>query len=166
MIEWLNDNPGAVQAGVGVVLALTLATVLWYAWEARKQAKASARIAEETLRPVMVVWTQPQRVDEAWGGHVYTVFYQNAGSGPAVNISFRLSPADGDWFDPPKRVGMGVREEKSFLRMALGLPIPGELFVVAEYESASHSHWRTTLRLEKEEGILKNRESKVERIGG
>jgi hypothetical protein len=161
----LNAGDG-IQIGVAVVLTLTLLAVLWYAWEARKQAKASARIAEETLRPVMVVWTEPRVVGAGWLQHVYAVCYQNVGSGPAVNISFRLSPIEGHWFDPPKRVGMGVREEKSFLQVEFALPIPDELFVVAEYESASHSHWRTTLRLEKQEGILKNRESKVEPVEG
>jgi hypothetical protein len=161
----MNAGEG-IQIGVTVVLTLTLGAVLWYAWEARKQAKASARMAEATLRPVMVSWTGPERVGEAWGGHVYTVGYQNVGSGPAVNISFHLSPADGDWFDPPKRVAMGVRQEESFIRVGLALPIPDEVLVVAEYEDASHSRWRTTLRLEKEDGVLRNRESKLEPIGG
>jgi hypothetical protein len=47
---------------VAVVLILTLGAVLWYAWEARKQAKASVRMAEEmreqrllTTRPILLL---------------------------------------------------------------------------------------------------------------
>jgi hypothetical protein len=42
----VNTGDG-IQIGVGVVLALTLLAVCWYAWEARKQAKASTMMAGE-----------------------------------------------------------------------------------------------------------------------
>lgn len=48
-----------IQIGVGVVLTLTLVAVLWYAWEARKQAAASSKMAEAMLCPVIEQWIDP-----------------------------------------------------------------------------------------------------------
>ncbi len=42
----MNASDG-IQLGVAAVLTLTLGAVLWYAWEARKQAKASTDMAQE-----------------------------------------------------------------------------------------------------------------------
>jgi hypothetical protein len=57
----MNAGDG-IQIGVGVVLALTLVAVVWYGWQARKQAEASARMAEEmreqrllTTRPILLL---------------------------------------------------------------------------------------------------------------
>ena len=54
----LNASDG-IQIGVGVVLTLTLGAVLWYACEARKQAKASAQMVEE-------IREQRMAQDEPW----------------------------------------------------------------------------------------------------
>ena len=55
MIEWLNDNPGAVQAGVGLVLTLTLLAVLWYACETRKLAKEAREQRLDLDRPYLLL---------------------------------------------------------------------------------------------------------------
>ena len=57
----MNVSDG-IQIGVAGVLALTFLAVLWYAWEARRQAKASGEMAREMreqrlegVRPVLSV---------------------------------------------------------------------------------------------------------------
>ncbi len=57
----------AIQTAVAVVLILTLGAVLWYACEARKQAKASTEMAQEMRlsrqdesRPVLDLHKVPQ----------------------------------------------------------------------------------------------------------
>jgi|GEM_PF-6046208 len=151
---------------VAVVLILTLGAVLWYAWEARKQAAASARVAEAALRPVMLLWTELNPAVCQHDIQAYKVYYRNIGSGPAINISFHLEPPDGDWLEPSERVGMGIHEETGVTEIVLA-PVPDRLSVVAVYEDPSHGRWKTTLTLDKDSrGRLGNGESKVERIGG
>jgi len=157
-----------IQIGVGVVLTLTLGAVLWYAWEARQQAKASARIAEAALRPVIVLWalSAPPRPLGAEVG--YALRYKNIGNGPAINIRFCVGFGDGLWSEQGARVSMGIGEEVSPIEVKVPLPIPERLFVLAEYDDASHSRWKTILRLEREgtSVILANKDSKVERVEG
>ena len=142
-----------------VILGVTLLGVFWYAWEARKQAKASARMAEASLRPVLLLWTLPG------SEHMYVVYYQNIGSGPAINISFSLEPdSAGSWPEPSQRVGMGVHEKESRIFLDVSAPLPHELRVAAQYEDVTHGLWMTTLRLEEKDSILTNMESSVERL--
>ena len=98
----------AIQIGVGLVLTLTLAAVLWYAWEARKQAKASVRMATEmeqgrydSLRPVIdVILREPPSKD--WLNQAYSKAFpaemecrlRNIGVGPALNIEFYVYHPD------------------------------------------------------------------------
>jgi hypothetical protein len=84
-------------AGIGMtdwVLIVTAAFVFWYAWEARKQAEASRRIAQETerhsrqsLRPIVDLLLQEWPRDNVGGFHDYAyVIISNVGSGPALDI--------------------------------------------------------------------------------
>ena len=158
-----------IQISVGVVLTLTLLAVCWYAWEARKQAKASARVAEAALRPVMTLWAEDHAPESLAGAEVsYTMGYKNIGNGPALNIRFSLGFVDGRWLEQDARVSMGVSDKESPLRVKVPLPIPERLFVATEYDDASHSRWKTILRLEREgtSVILANKDSKVERVEG
>ena len=178
----MNAGDG-IQIGVAVVLAVTLLAVLYYARQtqkqaeatvkmadaARDQAEASARIAEAALRPVMTLWAEDHPPESLAGAEVsYTVGYKNIGNGPALNIRFCLGFADGRWLEQDTRVSMGVSDKESPLQVRVPLPIPERLFVVAEYDDASHSRWKTTLTLAREGAsvILANRDSKVERIEG
>ena len=97
-----------IQISVGVVLTLTLLAVCWYAWEARKQAKASARMAEEMRRqrlsvsqPVVVV--RILRVDELPSRHTVRLRATNAGNGPAIRVRRTVS-------HPSLRVSNGAKE--------------------------------------------------------
>ena len=163
MIDGLNNNAGAVQAASAVVLAATFIAVAYYAYQTRTQAEATERMAEATLRPVILLWTSPTGGDYSTDPHV--VYYQNIGNGPAINIVFSIDPdSAGGWPEPPQRVGMGVHEKESRIFLKVNPPLPHELRVVARYEDVMHSVWKTTLRLEKEDSILRNMESKVERV--
>lgn len=170
-IDWLEGHEPSAQvfaalAMLAVTVGLVIATFL-YAKSARRQAKASAKMADATLRPVMLLWTAPKPAADLGDWHAYTVWYANIGSGPAINISFRLDPVHGSWSEPPswseptERVGMGVQDCESRIQVRVAPSTPDEVFVVAEYHDASSSRWMTTLRLEKEDGVLRNRESKV-----
>jgi hypothetical protein len=120
------DASDGVQIGIGIVLTLTLAAVLWYAWEARKQAKAGERMAEEMLEtrhggvlPVIDFIAEAGRgvdliaealriqegiLPETLHGHL-----KNIGSGPALDIQFQIKLSDTEPI--PKRVPrVGVGE--------------------------------------------------------
>ena len=95
----LNASDG-IQIGLGVVLTLTLLAVLWYAWEARKQAKASVRMAEEmeqtrfaTAKPIIELrpkdFDSTEGLNIALGGPPPTNLecrLRNVGVGPALNV--------------------------------------------------------------------------------
>ncbi len=84
-----------------IVLSATLLAVLWYAWEARRQAKASFQMAQEmensrqaSVRPVLNIAADvPNRVSDAlkddkpttpsYSGAILT----NVGTGPALDVS-------------------------------------------------------------------------------
>jgi len=96
---------------VAVVLILTLGAVLWYAWEARKQAAASARMAEEmreqrrdAARPVINIGLGSYERDlEARAkqalGKAFPAAIQcqlrNIGVGPALNVRFQVDDGQG-----------------------------------------------------------------------
>jgi cbb3-type cytochrome oxidase subunit 3 len=102
-----------MQAAVAVILTLTLVGVLWYAWEARKQAKASMQIARETrlsrqdeLRPVLNIQkaapeefgtgrvAMARHLAQATGDDHIWCTLENVGAGPAVNIRGRFLQRD------------------------------------------------------------------------
>jgi hypothetical protein len=96
---------------VAIVLALTLAAVLWYAHEARKQAAASAKMAEEmrqqrrdAARPVINIGLEPYERD--WEGGLKQALekafpaaiqcqLRNIGVGPALNVRFQVDDGQG-----------------------------------------------------------------------
>jgi len=101
--EWLNDNPGAVQAGVGVVLTLTLGAVLWYACETRKLAKeareqryAACFPLVDAVFPGFLDLDSSEGLDEALAAgagecpEVRRAYVQNFGLGPALDVEFYI----------------------------------------------------------------------------
>ncbi len=107
---------------VAVVLILTLGAVLWYAWEARKQATASARMAEETeqarydsLRPVIDLAPNEKRaadyikqgLDKALPAEIECRL-RNIGAGPALNIEFCMHHAEKQVGVPFKMGALGA----------------------------------------------------------
>ncbi len=163
MIDWLNDNSGAVQAGSAVVLALTLVTVAYYAYQTRRQAEATGRMAESIMRPVVRIRTE--QIDELQHPGWYRVFYQNIGNGPAMNIALRLEPTDGLWQEHPMLVVMAVTDPEEQNVVEILNPMADEgVSVVAEYADAGGSMWRTTLKLDRDLRVLRNGESLVERV--
>ena len=92
----MNTGDG-IQIGVAVVLTLNLGAVLWYAWEARKQAKASAKMAQE-MREQRLIGVQPVVVPSVQSvtGLDIAGTVVNVGSGPSFDLSFRLQSVDSD----------------------------------------------------------------------
>lgn len=101
-----------IQVAAVSVLAVTLGAVLWYAWEARKQAKASVRMADEMIEsrhgnvlPVLDFFTQEGKsgyeplaallqvqegvLPETFGGRL-----KNIGYGPALDVEFQTKLDD------------------------------------------------------------------------
>ena len=73
MIDWLNDNSGAVQAVSVVILAVVTGIYAWRTWSisnaTEKQVEASRKMAEGVLRPVIVQWLD-RAVSNKSKGHV------------------------------------------------------------------------------------------------
>jgi len=108
MIEWLNDNSGAVQAIAVVVLVVVTAV---YAMAARRQADANARMAREmeqarhdAARPVINIGLEPYEGDwEAGAKQALAKAFpaaiqcqlHNIGVGPALNIRFQVDDGQG-----------------------------------------------------------------------
>lgn len=103
----LNASDG-IQIGVGVVLTFTLAAVFWYAWEARKQAKATERMAEEMLETrhgdvLPVIDFIPEagrgvdriaealRIQEGILPETLHGRLENIGFGPALDLKFQMN---------------------------------------------------------------------------
>ncbi len=163
MIDWLNDNSGAIQAVAAIVLALTLIAVGIYAWQTRRQAQATERMAEGMLRPVVTQWIKSVSTAAASERLLLLVRYENIGNGPAINLEWSLP--GGRWSDNPIRVGLGVRESgeiKGSLSYPLRVDVPT---VVVKYEDAGGVHWVSTLELVHEDGYLGNGKTRLERLG-
>lgn len=73
-----------IQLGVGIVLFFTLLAVVRYAWETRKLAKATNRLAEATAQPILV----PRDIKKDPLGLEIKV--ANSGNGQAMNVSLNL----------------------------------------------------------------------------
>ena len=79
-----------------------------------------------------------------------------------MNIKWDLRPIDGKWLRPPRRVGMGIHEEKTYNLVSVerGSKID---CVVAEYEDVSGTRWETVLKLG---SGFSNAESEFRRLDG
>ncbi len=150
-----------ISLGVAIVLAATLVAVIWYAWEARKQAKATGDIASATLRPVVTLWTNETSV----GVNRYTLSYDNIGSGPALNVKFEREPEIGTWSETPGRVSISTREDNTGVIDLQLQEIPDSMVVRALYQDASGYWWKTELPLTKLKGKLRNGTSTITGIG-
>lgn len=135
----------AIQLAVAIVLAVTLVAVLWYAWEARKQAKATWRIATASMRPVLEQWIERTPITAP----KLVVRYRNFGNGPAVQIVWRLEPGH----QTHKRVGMGTQDVQGVVEFDLaGSPST----LIAEYSDANGSQWQSRLELTTRDGFMEN----------
>ena len=80
-----------IHLGVGIVLAVTMVGVWWYAWEARKQAKASLKMTQE-MRHQRLISVQPIVVPLALvvSDRDIEAVVANVGNGPSFDLSFCL----------------------------------------------------------------------------
>lgn len=135
----------AIQLAIAIVLTATLAAVLWYAWEARKQAKATWHIASASMRPALEQWIEQTPVTAP----KLVVRYRNFGNGPAVNIDWRLEPSR----QTRGRVGMGIQDVPGVVEFDLTGTATA---VVAEYSDAYGNRWQSTLKLTVRAGMVEN----------
>lgn len=84
LITFLNENAGAIQALMAVLLVLITA---YYAWQTRETVKTMQRAEEERSRPRMVVYLEPR---EEWLNFVEIVV-ANIGQGTARNVQFSFN---------------------------------------------------------------------------
>lgn len=126
----LNASDG-IQIGLGVVLTLTLLAVFWYAWEARKQSKATVQMAKEMVEsrhgsvlPFMDFVTERGRGVEVIAealriqeGNLPETFHgrmENIGFGPALDLKFqiKLHDMEPNWKHIPRvEVGQPAQDE-------------------------------------------------------
>ena len=167
MIDWLNDNSGAVQAVSAAILSLTFIAVAYYAYQTRRQAEVTRILAEATrdmvdatLCPVIEQWLPTDRLADSVG-----VVYRNSGNGPAINIEWHLQHEDGTQVGSQRRVAMGAESMHGSVQFPLDVS-PGGILptVVAEYESVFGALWRSTLPLIQENGKLATGPPEVKRI--
>ncbi len=98
MIDWLNDNSGAVQAVSAIVLALTLVAVAYYAYQSRNLAREAREQRLLAMRPILLLSPLAEET-ELGSGHetirlalkgplldTTPVRLTNVGSGIAVGI--------------------------------------------------------------------------------
>jgi len=119
VIDWLNENSGAVQAGAAVLLVLTLIAVAYQAVQTRKQADATERTVEEMReqrlsgdRPLLLI----DLLDYKGNGKVpsgikseecypdsMSFRVANLGPGPAIEVEMTvLHPKAHYWRSAPK----------------------------------------------------------------
>jgi len=135
------------------VLAATLLAVLWYAWEARKQAKASARIAEEareqrllTTRPILLL--SPVAEEQGWDGDIARDIIRLALPGPLADAT-------------PVRivnVGTGVAVE---VKVPYELPAQNPAEAVIDYLPAGSGHMERNFHLAPKQGRGNQRVLKI-----
>ena len=119
MIDWLNDNSGAVQALAAVVIVATLLVVLYQAVQTRKQADATELTVEEMReqrlsgdRPLLLVDLLDYKGNgKILGGasaeecHPTSMSFRitNVGPGPAIQVEMTgLHPNTHYWRSAPK----------------------------------------------------------------
>ena len=166
---WFKDHGNAVQAAF--VAALVGITAV-YAWQTKKQADASVKMADTMLCPVLEQYIGETPLDDQDGKVKIMVKYKNVGNGPALDI--RWSPLSIDirrLDDPRKRVSMGIYEKEGHVDFELDVSTAKNgLRVAAEYASVLSPVWRSTLELQvgktaDGKTCLENKELQVEKIG-
>jgi hypothetical protein len=113
MIDWLNDNSGAVQALAVIILVIVTAVSVWLtvgiASATKSQAAASAKAVDE-MREQRMYESQPlldikrhhpsgdseSSNEFEWQNHVWCSI-RNVGRGPALNISAKLLYEVDEW---------------------------------------------------------------------
>jgi hypothetical protein len=135
-----------IQLWIALVLSLTLLAVVWYAWEARKQAKASFQLVDTGMRPILEQWIGSTPLNDP----VLVLRYGNIGNGPAVDIEWQLVPSGLS----RRRVAMGTNADQGEVSFELAALTPTA--VVSTYRDANGKPWTSRLDLILRNGILEN----------
>lgn len=158
----------SIQVATAVVLAATLGGVLWYACETRKMAKATVKLAEASIRPVMELWIDRIAVADLKEKPII-LHYRNFGNGPARNLEWKAEPpmkkwvADGIEKTKVTRNGMGTHDNEAWIE-CYPVNSNGARLMIVEYEDVAEVRWRTTLDLAVEGEFLGNEKTAIERV--
>jgi hypothetical protein len=103
-MEWIALWTFIVNCGICIVNCVVLATLFWYALETKRIRKASQQQVEALQKPCLALVSEPRdfddtvlEMDDAVGGMIVAsgnVKVENIGNGPAVNVRFKINPAD------------------------------------------------------------------------
>ena len=144
-----------IQLGAAIVLTLTLIVLGRYAYDTRNLARSTHRMAESSMRPVLVQW-----IDKvALPNQVLRVHYRNFGNGPAINIAWALLRDGQDVMPPGKmetRVGMATDDAKALEALEFNPPNSTSLTLVAQYTDAYGTLWESHLEIVANSGALEN----------
>ena len=140
------------QAGTLFVLTITLGAVLWYAREAWKQARATQRIADAGLRPIIVHWVDETSVSSS----TVEVLYRNIGNGPALSVRWWL---EGNEPNEPNHtvIALEHEHEKSSADPDSNwfvVPEKRPFVMMCEYEDIHGNSWLSTLEIVERGGML------------
>lgn len=135
-----------VALGTLIVLSVTLVAVLWYVWETRSLARATKRMGEASLRPVLTVWMPPPL--RSLSTNMLRFEYRNIGNGPALNIQWTLGN------DRDDRLSMGTDEVNGIVELRVAHP--PALTLSAAYDDAHGKRWYTSLEIVARDAVFDN----------
>jgi len=143
VIDWLNDNSGAVQAIATATLVVVTAV---YAWSTHRMAREMAETRRGSLRPIIGI--NPSKRDHS----VISTRIENYGAGPALDVWFLCF--DGRAVKENRIDVLAVDAEERELRHGgwiqgqwplLVDPVSGEARV--HYRDVFGDEWTTALKL-------------------
>lgn len=173
MLQFLNDNAGAITALFTIVVALS--TVI-YAYLTHVLVKENRLLRKHQTQPALALYVTPT---ERWINVLELVIVNNGG-GVAHNIHWDIKPQRSELkkygfainslalFDGLTHLAPG-QELRTYLGTAIDLlnePILNELIISATYQDALEQKLRTSvkIRVKQYEGIMRLGESPIEEI--
>ena len=152
VIDWLNDNSGAVQAiAAGTLVVVTgvlVCVTAVYASSTRRMAGEMAHARRDSLRPIIGI-TPRSREDSVLPAKI-----DNYGVGPALDVWFRCLEGDGKTVKEDRIDVLAVDADERAVRIGaqprghLSLfidPVSGEAQV--HYRDVFGNKWTTALKL-------------------
>ena len=174
MIEWLNENSGAVQGMAAIISVLVLfglaAVTFWYAKQTERiaqstehQAVASAQMVRETInaraaqiRPqILIKWIsvdidRARALKKEFVPTRLDVFFLNDGKGPAINVNCKLDWPGWQFSSSRATLDLAVdgKVDIAFGRLDEADSDAPKPQIVAEYEDISGRWFRQAWRVE------------------
>lgn len=159
-IEIAHTATDWIPLGTLLVLTLTLAVVVWYAYETNQIKKASNEQSEAQQKPCITVESTPRPFEDAVLDAPRTAQLRgpettliNIGTGPAINLSYSFQQVDTEEGQLAIRSTGFVphlqARERWRTATAIGILLGGNFEFVARYETLSGSVYTTEIRMER-----------------